>query len=115
MDIEKINKIAFVCHQAKKAWCDANGDHSQKSWPFAEEWQKESAVKGVKFKLDNPDAGDHAMHNSWMTMKLDDGWVFGKVKDEEKKTHPCLVDYSELPEVDKAKDALFNSIVNALK
>lgn len=108
-----IEKIAIVCHQANKAWCELNGDYSQKDWAEAEDWQKESAVKGVQFRIDNPDAGDDAQHNSWMKEKVDAGWVYGEVKDAEAKTHPCIVPFDQLPLFQQAKDALFCSIVDS--
>ena len=115
MTEQKIEQIARVCHEANKAWCDANGDYSQPEWLNAPDWQKESAILGVKFKLANPDAGNDAMHNSWLVEKEKDGWVYGEEKDAEAKTHPCMVAYEELPEFQKKKDALFAAIVTALK
>jgi hypothetical protein len=35
----------------------------------AQQWQRDSAIKGVEFKLDNPDAGHDAQHNAWMLIK----------------------------------------------
>jgi hypothetical protein len=32
----------------------------QKDWDEAQQWQRDSAIKGVEFKLDNPDAGRRA-------------------------------------------------------
>jgi hypothetical protein len=49
-----------------------------------------------------------------MKEKLDAGWVYGEVKDAEKKTHPCLVPFSELPPFQQQKDSLFCGIVDAL-
>ncbi|HEC63899.1 MAG TPA: hypothetical protein ENI23_01245 [bacterium] len=107
--------IAPICHEANKAWCEANGDYTQKPWDIASEWQRESAVKGVQFKLDNPETAPKDQHNSWKKHKLEDGWIFGKKKDERLKTHPCIVAYEELPKTQQKKDALFQAIVNALK
>lgn len=111
----KIVSIAKVCHQANKAWCEVVGDNSQKDWDEAEQWQRDSAVKGVQFKIDNPDAGHDAQHNSWMQEKVDAGWVYGETKDAEAKTHPCIVPFDQLPEFQQKKDALFCAIVEALK
>jgi hypothetical protein len=111
----KTELIAMVCHQANKQWCMANNDHSQKDWHEAEGWQKDSAIKGVEFKLNNPEAGEDAQHNAWMEDKLKDGWVYGEVKDITAKTHPCIVSFNKLPEFQQKKDALFCAIVNALK
>jgi len=52
-----VDFIAKVCHEANKSWCEANGDTSQKHWEDAEPWQRSSALLGVQFRLDNPDAG----------------------------------------------------------
>ncbi|MCC6867055.1 MAG: hypothetical protein IT280_12945 [Ignavibacteria bacterium] len=111
----KTEEIAKVCHDANKSYCEAIGDLSQKSWDEAEDWQRESAIKGVEFKQDNPEAGNSAQHEAWLKDKEAEGWVYGPVKDPIKKEHPCMVPYDELPEEQKKKDALFSSIVNALK
>jgi len=108
-------KIAKVCHQANKAFCEAKDTNPQKDWHEAEEWQKESAIKGVAFRINNPDAGHDAQHNSWMQEKVDAGWVFGDVKDAEAKTHPCIVPFEKLPKFQQQKDALFCAIVDSLK
>lgn len=111
----KITAIAMACHEANKVWCMSQGDQSQKHWFEAEEWQRESAIKGVEFRINNPDVGHDAQHNSWMKEKVDAGWVFGDVKDAEAKTHPCIVPFEQLPEFQQKKDALFCAIVDALK
>lgn len=111
----KAEIIAPICHQANKAWCESTGDYSQKDWAQAEQWQRESAIKGVQFRLDNPDAGHDAQHNSWMEEKVNDGWVYGEKKDAEAKTHPCIVPFERLPEFQQKKDALFCAVVDSLK
>ena len=111
----EVLQIAMVCHQANKAWCEANNDDSQKDWNEAEDWQRQSAITGVLFRLENPNAGHDAQHNAWLEDKKKDGWVYGKVKDAEAKTHPCIVPFEELPEFQKKKDALFCAIVDSLK
>jgi hypothetical protein len=110
-----IASIAKVAHEANRAWCEVNGDHSQMKWNDASGWQRNSAIEGVKFHLKNPDAGDSASHDNWMKQKINEGWVYGEVKDPEKKTHPCIVPFDQLPEVQQKKDALFRAIVHALK
>jgi hypothetical protein len=42
---------------------ELNGDNSQKTGT-KQQWQRDSAIKGVEFKLDNPDAGHDAQHNA---------------------------------------------------
>lgn len=113
--MDKILMIACVCHAANKAWCEANGDTSQLPWDEAPQWQRDSAIKGVEFRLNNPDAPESAQHDAWAADKTADGWVYGEVKDPEAKTHPCLVPFDQLPELQQKKDKLFQAIVDSLK
>lgn len=106
--------VAKTCHQANRAYCTALGDFSQPHWDDAPEWQKTSAIKGVVFHIKNPNAGEQASHYSWMDEKLKDGWTYGPVKDAELKEHPCMVEYSDLPVEQQAKDYIFTSIVQSL-
>lgn len=106
-----VSIVAMACHSANAAYCKSIGDDSQPSWADAPEWQQASAIAGVQFHLDNPEASDAAAHESWMAAKLADGWVFGETKDVEKKTHPCLVPFSDLPAAQQFKDVLFRAIV----
>ena len=109
-----VEAIAFICHEANRAYCEVTGDRSQRPWHLAKEWQRDSAVKGVKFAIENPDAPDSAQHDAWMSDKLADGWTYGTEKDEEAKTHPCLVPFDQLPPLQQAKDRLFRAVVKAL-
>lgn len=110
----KVHEIARVCHEANRAYCEALGDHSQKAWEVSPEWQRESAVNGVRFHLDNPKAGPDQSHVNWMQGKILEGWVYGEVKDPEAKTHPCMLPYGELPIAQRAKDFIFRHLVHTL-
>jgi hypothetical protein len=107
--------IAQVAHEVNKAYCEAIGDKSQTSWEDAPAWQKESAVLGVMFHVENPDAGPEASHNSWLKEKLENGWRLGHVKDANEKTHPCILPFQDLPKEQQAKDFLFRQVVHSLK
>lgn len=107
-------KAARTAHEVNRAWCEANGDDSQPAWDDAPEWQKDSAVLGVRAILNNPDTTPELSHAYWGAHKLADGWIYGEVKDPVKKTHPCLVPYDRLPEVHRIKDSLFIAAVKAV-
>ena len=109
-----IEETARLCHEVNRAYCAALGDHSQLPWDDAPEWQRKSAVTGVKFHLANPDAGPSAAHDSWLREKEADGWKFGPLKNPETKEHPCFVPYDALPAEQKAKDYLFTAIVRTV-
>lgn len=108
-------QIAQVCHEANKAYCESIGDFTQHGWHDAEGWQRQSAITGVNFILENPDAPDSSTHDSWLAEKKSDGWKYGPVKNAATKEHPCFVPYDQLPVQEQKKDALFKAVVNALK
>ncbi len=109
-----IEQIAEVAYETNKAYCLSIGDNSFVLWCNAPEWQKETLRNGVKFHIDNPDVGRSASHENWLKEKYANGWKYGKVKDPEKKEHPCCVSYEELPPEQRVKDALFIGVVRAL-
>lgn len=109
----KIEQVARVCHETNRAYCESIGDNTQKSWEQAEEWQRQSAIKGVEFALANPTAPASAQHEAWLNDKAKDGWKYGTVKDATKKEHPCCVPYDELPVEQRIKDYLFKHVVAA--
>ena len=45
-----------------------------------------------------------AVHDTWMKERLAAGWKYGPKRNDDKKTHPCLVPYDELPESEKKYD-----------
>ncbi|AVO22940.1 hypothetical protein HWB57_gp100 [Erwinia phage vB_EamM-Bue1] len=110
----RVVMIAKACHEANRGYCAALGDTSQLPWNEAPEWQRVSAIKGVEFHLSG-EHGPEASHESWYAEKEADGWVYGPVKDAEKKEHPCMVAYSQLPKEQQAKDYIFRSVVHSFK
>jgi hypothetical protein len=113
-----IVQIAHIAHEANRAYCATLGDFSQPAWCDAPDWQRQSAINGVKFHLDALEQGDkpspEASHASWLREKIADGWTVGPVKDEALKQHPCCVPYERLPMAQKLKDHLFGGVVEAL-
>lgn len=110
-----IEKIAQTCHELNRAYCQSIGDNSQQPWEEAEQWQRDSAIKGVNFMINNPDAPVSALHDAWMKDKVDEGWIYGPEKSPEFKTHPCIIPFDQLPVKQQAKDFLFRQTVHSLK
>lgn len=114
MNPAMVEACARAAHEVNRAYCQALGDHSQPAWADAPEWQKNSARMGAELHL-TQDAGPEASHQSWMKQKLDEGWVYGTEKDPEKKTHPCLVAFEDLPVAQQAKDFIFRATIHATR
>lgn len=112
----EIEKIASVCHEANRRYCELLGDFSQKHWDDAPLWAINSAMNGVRFHLANPQAQASASHQSWLLEKELLGWVYGEKKDPDAKppTHPCMVPFEKLPPEQQRKDHLFQAVVKAL-
>ena len=91
-------QIARVCHEANRALQIELNDPAvpvSPPWDEAPESQRSSCIDGVHGHQAEPltPAESHAM---WLAYKEADGWVWGEVKDEAAKTHPCMVPYEEL-------------------
>lgn len=104
---EQIVAIARAAHEVNRTWCELNNDFTQTAWVDAPQWQRDSAILGVKHLIANPDAEIDSSHISWMNQKIADGWVYGPEKDPVKKTHPCMIPFVELPFPQQWKDNLF--------
>jgi hypothetical protein len=105
---------AQVAHEVNRAYCRGLGDFSQADWYNAPSWQRESAIAGVRFLLTNPNSPPSASHESWLRQKFEDGWVYGPVKDPDKKEHPCMVPFDDLPVSQQTKDILFTAAVRGV-
>ena len=107
--------IAEICHEANRLYCKQLGDNSQPTWDNAQEWQRQSAINGVKFHIARPNATAADSHVNWYEEKVANGWTYGPEKDPALKKHPCLVPYDQLPIEQRRKDALFIGVVHALR
>ena len=53
------------------------------------------------------------VHEVWAETRIKQGWKYGEQRNDEQKTHPCLVPYEELPEEEKEYDR--NTSIGTLK
>jgi len=53
------------------------------------------------------------VHEVWAETRIAQGWSYGKQRNDELKTHPCLISYEELPEEEKEYDR--NTSIGTLK
>ena len=53
------------------------------------------------------------VHEVWSETRILQGWTYGEQRNDELKTHPCLIPYEELPESEKEYDR--NTSIGTLK
>jgi RyR domain len=104
--------IAAACHQQNRLYCLMLGDSSQVHWDDAPQWQRDSALEGVRHALQDP--RPEASHQRWVDKKTAEGWSYGPIKDPDKKLHPCLVPFGDLSAVQQRKDIIFIEMVQQL-
>jgi hypothetical protein len=113
---KKLRLIAEVAHNISEAYKAAIGEDLRGSFANQPEQYKFSVTVGVVNHLMNPKGvSSEESHNLWMTHKLKDGWRYGSKIDDQEKTHPNLLPYSQLPESQRVKDYLFLAVVESLR
>lgn len=105
--------IARACHEANRVIQGALGEEVSPPWDDATPEQRMSTREGVYSALEGK--GPEDLHDLWMDRKISLGWTLGEAKDEEAKTHPCLVPYMDLPQQQRIKDAVFMDTVLGLR
>ena len=99
-----ISKLDFVVSIRHLCWCCYQMGAGQDYNTIPTDDQMESLADAVRAVVNNPDMTPEENHENWMRMKTEQGWVYGPVKDAVAKTHPDLIPYDELPEVERKKD-----------
>ena len=56
---------------------------------------------------ENRSKSPEELHGSWMQSYYAMGWVYGDTYDRDAKTHPDLVPYADLGQLERDKDAVF--------
>lgn len=52
-------------------------------------------------------------HDIWAETRISQGWRYGEERNDSLRTHPCLVEYEDLPESEKEYDR--NTCIGSLK
>ena len=102
------SRLVLAIHEANKEIQQQTGEFI----PQLSEHLTKSILDDVYYVLDNPNCTPEQQHNNWVHFKRADGWRYGPEKDFERKEHPCLVPYSELPEIQQRKDSVFRQTLD---
>jgi len=109
----KDDDIAKVAYEVDRAYRSALGEKDIPEWDKAPSEMKKKMMEGVAFRKGNQ-TPPNEIHNNWILFMTDKGWKYGETYNEEEKTHPNMIPFSDLPEEQKAKDHIFGAIVNSL-
>lgn len=111
---DMVYAIAKVCHEANRAFRSVMGQSEGPDWGQCSDEQRHTTMAGVEYLLSTPIASPADLHHNWVEDMTAKGWTHGSVKDVDKKTHPCLLPYHELPPYERYKDKMFAAIVRSL-
>jgi hypothetical protein len=54
-------------------------------------------------------------HDIWAVKRMSEGWSYGPRRDDELRTHPCLIPYADLPSSEKDYDrVVVTEVVKAI-
>lgn len=56
---------------------------------------------------ENHSMSPEELHGSWMQSYISMGWTYGETYDRDSKTHPDLVPYAQLGQLERDKDDVF--------
>lgn len=108
-----VEKAAKAAHTVSRAYAVIIGEELP-AWSAAPAWMKQPVRSGVRVVLESWRVTPEQLHERWVAHKQRDGWKFGPVKDADKKTHPCMVGYDELPDEQRVKDSIFGAVVRSV-
>lgn len=110
----KLKHLAKIYHENIRMLQEINSEKVSPPWEDTPDWMIEGTFDSINFHLANPAASASASHENWMGEKIRTGWRFGPVKDPDKKTHPLLIPFSELPAEQQMKDILGKALIDTM-
>lgn len=101
-------RATFVYDAARLAAMSATAPIIPVQWSEREQPFKDQFIEVIERQCgDQRSNSPEELHGSWMQAYFSMGWVYGEKYDREKKTHPDLVPYSQLGQLERDKDAVF--------
>lgn len=115
--VEKWEREARLVYEATRieaAWSERS--IVPEPWEDRDDKFKKNMINIIEkyISLDKLPTPEEA-HDSWMKAYFDMGWKYGEKRDVDKKEHPDLVPFDELPKDERDKDAIFLAFVWIVK
>lgn len=101
-------RAEFVYNAARLAAHAARAPIVPVGWDYREEDFRKQFLKVIERQCgEQRSSSPEELHGSWWQSYLAMGWTYGEHYDREKRTHPDLVPYSQLGQLERDKDAVF--------
>src|SRR5437773_7019795 len=101
-------RARFVYEAARLAAVAANAPIVPAAWGQREQPFKDQFLKVIERQCGlQRSLSPEELHGSWMQAYFEMGWTYGERYDRETKTHPDLVPYAQLGDLERDKDAVF--------
>lgn len=101
-------RTIFVYEGARLAALAANAPIIPEAWDKRDDAFKKQMIEVVEMMSGSDrKTSPEELHDDWVKAYEELGWVYGPVRDVEKKTHPDMVGYWELGQLERDKDAVF--------
>lgn len=101
-------RAKFVYEGARLAAIAAEAPIVPEYWDNREPAFREQFLEVIERET-GPDrkADARELHEDWVQAYVKMGWVYGPVRDSFEKTHPDMVPYDELGQLERDKDGVF--------
>ncbi len=113
-----VEELARVGYEVIRTFKFMSEGRKTLAWEMLNEAQKQASIRMVEYIKKAHDQKlsvfGVSLHSNWAWELKQEGWEHGEEYDAEKKTHPELLRYFDLPEAMKAKYSLFLTTVNGM-
>lgn len=101
-------RAEFVYEAARIAAVAARAPIIPEPWAEREQPFRDQFIEVIAQQC-GPDrkASPEELHDDWVQAYVAMGWRYGEVRDPEAKTHPDMVPYWDLGQLERDKDAVF--------
>lgn len=113
-NMNSIIQIAQIAYAALSVYEAIRKGIKQKNWDDLGEEAKKAFIEFIKPIVEKPYIQPEYIHSNWMDNLLENGWKWGKNKDEKAKTHPSLISWLKLPIETQFKNILVQNTVQQL-
>ena len=101
-------RAEFVYNAARLAAIAANAPIVPVEWSEREESFRKQFLDVIERQCsEQRSKSPEELHGSWMQAYYIMGWTYDEVYDKDAKTHPDLVPYADLGQLEQDKDAVF--------